>query len=175
MDLLVSLLNLFGITPDKYPFLILGLLIIAAAGYIRLSIGRTMGKMKDNILVIVTYLSTSAANRGKLDTSLIQIMSPMIITPQGYEALASSGFKAIFDIPKHRAQIMSYLRSQNPRTKLDMESLSIVSFATFLEKNFMDPIKTYLFNNPSARESYQTLAGLYIRDEYLKDHPEIIQ
>ena len=92
MNWLISLLNLFGITPDKYPFLVLGLLIIAAAGYIRLSIGRTMGKMKDNILVIVTYLSTSAANRGKLDTSLIKMMSPMRITPQGYEALASSGF-----------------------------------------------------------------------------------
>jgi len=39
----------------------------------------------------------------------------------------------------------------------------------------MNPIKTYLFDNPSARESYQTLAGLYIRDAYLKDHPEIIQ
>ena len=70
---------------------------------------------------------------------------------------------------------MSYLQSQNPRTKLDVESFAIVSFATFLEKDFMNPIKTYLFNNPSARESYQTLAGLSIRDEYLKDHPEIIQ
>ncbi len=39
----------------------------------------------------------------------------------------------------------------------------------------MNPIKTYLFNNPNARESYQTLAGLYIRDEYLEDHPEITQ
>jgi hypothetical protein len=175
MNWLISLLNLFGITPDKYPFLVLGLLIIAAAGYIRLSIGRTMGKMKDNILVIVTYLSTSAANRGKLDTSLIKMMSPMRITPQGYEALASSGFKAIFDIPKHRAQFMRYLQSQNPRAKLDVESFAIVSFATFLEKDFMNPIKAYLFNNPSARESYQTLAGLYVRDEYLKDHPEIIQ
>ena len=70
---------------------------------------------------------------------------------------------------------MRYLQSQNPRPKLDVESFAIVSFATFLEKDCMNPIKTYLFDNPSARESYQTLAGLYIRDAYLKDHPEIIQ
>jgi len=38
MDWLITLLNLFGITPDKYPFLVLGLLIIAVAGYIRFSI-----------------------------------------------------------------------------------------------------------------------------------------
>ena len=43
MDWLISLLNLFGITPDKYPFLVLGLLIIVEAGYTRFSIGRTMG------------------------------------------------------------------------------------------------------------------------------------
>jgi hypothetical protein len=175
MNWLISLLNLFGITPDKYPFLVLGLLIIAGTGYIRFSIGRTMGKMNDNILIIITYLSTSVANRGKLDTSLIQMMSPMRITLRGHDALANSGFKEIFDTPKHRAQFMSYLQSQNPRTKLDVESFAIVSFATFLEKDFMNPIKTYLFNNPHARETYQTLAGLYIRDEYLKDHPKIIQ
>lgn len=175
MDSLISLLNLFGITPDKYPFLVLGLLMIAGIFYIRFSIGRKLGKVKDNVLIIITHLSTSVANRGKLDTNLIQIMSPMYITPQGHESLASSGFKAIFDAPQHRAQFISYLESQNPRTKLDVESFAIVSFATFLERDFMNPIKAYLFNNPNARESYQTLAGLYIRDEYLKDHPEITQ
>jgi hypothetical protein len=175
MDWLISLLNLFGITSDKYPFLILGVLIIVAAGYIRLSIGGTLGKMKDNLLVVITHLSTSTANRGKLDTSLIQVMSPMVITTQGHEALTSSGFKGIFDAPQHRMQFMNYLESQHPRTKLDVESLAIVSFATFMEKDFMNPIKTYLFNKPAARETYQTLAGLYIRDAYLKDHPEITQ
>ena len=44
MDWLISLLNLFGITPDKYPFLVLGLLIVVGVVYIRFSIGRTMGK-----------------------------------------------------------------------------------------------------------------------------------
>jgi hypothetical protein len=56
-----------------------------------------------------------------------------------------------------------------------VESLAIVSFATFMEKDFMDPIKTYLYNKPAARETYQTLAGLYIRDAYLQAHPEITQ
>jgi hypothetical protein len=173
MNWLISLLNLFGITPDKYPFLVLGVIMITGIVYIRLSIGKKLGKVKDNVLIIIAHLSTSAANRGKLDTNLIQVMSPMLITPQGHEALVRSGFKDIFDTPEHRSQFMAYLHSQNPRTKLDVENFAIISFATFLEKGFMDPIKAYLFNNPNARESYQTLAGLYIRDEYLKDHPEI--
>lgn len=150
-------------------------IVVLVVADLESTLGKKLGKVKDNVLVIITHLSTSAANRGRLDTNLIQIMSPMLITPQGYEALISSGFKAIFDTPEHRARFMGYLQSQNPRTKLDVESMAIVSFASFLEKDFMNPIKTYLFNNPHARESYQTLAGLYIRDEYLKDHPEITQ
>ncbi len=175
MDWFISLLNLFGITPDKYPFLVLGVLIILGAVSIHLSIGRKLGKVKDNVLVIITHLSASASSRGKLDTTLIQVMSPMMLTEQGRQVLVDSGFIAILETPAHRAEAMAVLSAQNPKTKLDVESYAIVSFATFLEKDFMNPIKTYLYNNPNVRENYATLAGIYIRDQYLKDHPEIIQ
>lgn len=175
MDWLIDLLNLLGITPDKYPFLLLGILLISGIVYIRLSLGGKLGKIKDNVLVIITHLSSSASNRGRLDTNLIQVMSPLRITEQGYKALEDSGFKSIIDTPEHRAQFMAYLLAQNPRTRLDVESYAIVSFATFLEKDFMSPIKTYLYNNPTKRNSFRTLAGIYIRDEYLKDHPEITE
>jgi hypothetical protein len=117
----------------------------------------------------------SATNRGKLDTALIQVMSPMFITEKGHKLLEDSGFKSIFDDPAHREEFLTYLSTQNPTTKLDVETQAIISFATFLEKDFMSPIKTYFYNNPSTRDSFRTLAGLYIRDEYLKDHPEINQ
>jgi hypothetical protein len=39
----------------------------------------------------------------------------------------------------------------------------------------MLPIKVYLYNTPKDGEMFSRLAGLYIRDEYLKDHPEITQ
>ncbi|MEK9157874.1 MAG: hypothetical protein AAB638_01660 [Patescibacteria group bacterium] len=172
---LQDLLVLFDITPDKYPFLVLGILIIASAGYIRFSIGRKLGKIKDNVLIVITHLSSSASRRGRLDTSLIQVMSPMTITDKGHTLLADSGLKRILAVDVHREEFMSNLSDQKPKTKLDVESLAIVSFSTFLEKEFMNPIKTYLYDHPNEREVFSILAGLYIRDEYLKIHPEITQ
>lgn len=175
MDTLLGLLKDFGITPDKYPFLVLGLLIIGGVVYIRLSIGNKLGKIKDNVLVIITYLSASASTRGRLDTSLIQVMSPMTITPQGYTVLQNSGFTTILANSEHRTEIMNSISKQNPKTKLDVENYAIVFFSTLLEKEFMNPVKTYFYNNPNIREAYITLAGILIRDEFLKDHPKITQ
>lgn len=174
MDI-AGLLEMFGITHDKYPFLVLGILIVAGFIYLRFSIGNKLGKVKDNVLIIITHLSASASRRGRLDTALIQVMSPMVITEQGQTVLNESGFKNIIATPEHRAEFIAYIQAQNPNTKLDVESYSIISFSTFLEREFMNPIKTYLYNNPNMRDVYTTLAGLFIRDEYLKDHPEITQ
>lgn len=173
MAWLVSLLNLFGITPEKYPFLVIGFLIIGGVVYIRVSIGGKLGKIKDNVLIVITHLSSAASKRGRLDTSLIQVMSPMTITDQGHAVLQDSGFKTVMGIAAHRSEVMNAIATQEPKTKLDVENYSIVYFSTFLERDFMQPVKTYLYNNPNIRESYTTLAGVFIRDEYLRDHPEI--
>ena len=172
---MLDFLQFFGITPDKYPFLTLGIIIVAGFIYIRLSIGKKLGKVKDNMLIIITHLSSRASYRARLDTSLIQIMSPMTITEQGHQVLQESGFEDIASMSTHRAEILQFLSEQSPKTKLDVENFAIILFATILEKDFMNPVKTYLYNKPNMRDVYMTLAGLYIRDEYLKEHPEIVQ
>jgi hypothetical protein len=65
--MVIDLLNLFGITSDKYPFLVLGVLIIAGVAYIRLAIGNKLSKVKDIVLIIITHLSSKTASRGRLD------------------------------------------------------------------------------------------------------------
>lgn len=175
MEVITTLLNAFGITPERYPFLVLGILIIGGTVYIRYSIGNKLGKIKDNVLIIVTHLSNSASARGRLDTNLIQVMSPMAITPKGHDILVESGFTTIMNTPEKRKEILSHLHKQNPDTKLDVENQAILSFASVLEMECVNPIKGYLYNHPHIREVYTTLAGLLIRDEYLKDHPEIKQ
>jgi hypothetical protein len=57
MNWLIPLLNLFGITPDKYPFLVLGVIMVAGIIYNRISLGNKLGKIKDDILIIVDLLS----------------------------------------------------------------------------------------------------------------------
>ena len=172
---MIQLLQLFGITPDKYPFLVLGILIIAGFIFIRISIGGKLNKVKENVLIVITYLSSRATNRGRLDTSLIRSMSPMTITEKGKKVLDDSGFTAIFNNSNNQDKIMSYLLKRNPKTKLDVESFAIVAFSIFLTEDFMSPVKTYLYEHPGSREDYMTLAGLYIRDEFLKKHLEITE
>ena len=169
----LSLLQSFGITPDKYPFLVLAILIIAGFIFIRLSIGGKLNKVKENVLIVITYLSSRATNRGRLDTTLIRNMSPMTIMEKGKQILDDSGFIEIFDKSDNREKILSYLLKRSPKTKLDVETLAIITFSTFLKEDFMSPIKTYLYEHSDTREDYMTLAGLYIRDEFLKEHPEI--
>lgn len=70
---------------------------------------------------------------------------------------------------------LSCIADQGPTTKLDVEKYSIVYFPTLLEEEFMKPVKAYLYNFSVHRDMSPTLTELYIRDEYLKDHPEIEQ
>lgn len=177
--MLISLLQLFGITPDKYPFLVLAVLIIAGDAFIYFTINkdikkinRTLEKVKLNIKAISTFLTT---DRPRFDISIIEAMSPLNIKEKGYQILEESGFKAMMSDPEKRAKILACVADQNPTTKLDVEKTSIVFFATLLENEFMNPIKSYLYEHPDNREVFPTLAGLYIRDEYLKDHLEITQ
>jgi hypothetical protein len=184
MEYVITLLNFFGITPDKYPFLVLGILMVI--GFVVVNgnfnkkmdklgkridhLERTLEKVKLNMKAIITFLATTQEN---FDPSIIESMSPLQIKPQGYEILNESGFIEIMQNAEMRRKILSYVDDQEPTAKLDVEKYAIVCFNTILEEEFMRPVKTYLYNYPNQRQSFPTLAGLYIRDEYLKEHPEI--
>ena len=171
MESLLALLQAFGITPTTYPFAVLGILIIAGTIYIRLSIGKKLSKVKDNVLVIVTHLATSRS--AKLNTDLIVAMSPLQIGPQGLVVIEASGLKKIMEDRECRTIILKHIADMQPATKLDVEQKSIVLFETIMLNNFMNPVKAYLYENPAMREPMPTLAGIYIRDAYLNEHPEI--
>ena len=171
MEWLPSFLQAFGITPDKYPFAVLGILIIVGTIYIRLSIGKKLSKVKDNVLVVITHLATSRSAR--LNTDLIVSMSPLQIPPAGFVVVEQSGLKKIMDNPDCHKVILKQIEDMQPATKLDVEQKSIVLFETIMLNSFMNPVKTYLYENPPMREIMPVLAGLYIRDFYLKAHPEI--
>lgn len=170
---MIEFLTFFGITPDRYPFLVLGIFILAGIVYIRFSIGKKLSAIKDNVLVVITHLATSRS--AKLDTNLIKTMSPLNIQPEGLRVIEASGLKTIMEDSGCRRHILDYIEKMNPPTKLDVEQKSIVLFETIMQNEYMNPIKKYLYENPAMRESMPTLAGLYIRDEYLKEHPEITE
>jgi hypothetical protein len=134
-----------------------------------------LGRIKDNVMVVITHLSSSASINSRLEPSLIQVMSPMVLTEKAIEILKESGFIAVMNNPQKRRSILHEVSTQNPQTKLDVESYAVIATSVFLEKDFMNPVKAYLYNNPNIRETFAVLAGIYIRDEFFKDHPEIIE
>ena len=56
------------------------------------------------------------------------------------------------------------------------ETAAIKSIYTLSDKEFMSLLKEYFYNNPnrSLANTAPTL-GVYVRDKYLEEHPEIIQ
>lgn len=87
--------------------------------------------------------------------------------------LKESGFEQIFD--SNKDEFFSCVNKQKPKTRLDVENFSIICYGILLNKDFMNPIKTYLYDHPTVRGTYPVLAGVYIRDKYLAEHPEITQ
>lgn len=130
-----------------------------------------MGKMKDNLIVIITHMSNARSH--KLDTNLIQAMSPLTIQPAGKEVLEESGFIGIFNANPQR--FFQYVSSMDPINRLEVEQYSITSFFIVLNSKdeALNPLQIYLYEHPNVRDTFTTLAGVYIRDEYLKLHPEI--
>lgn len=169
MDTVVQFLEFFGITPTTRPFFCLALLVIAGFIYMRISIGRPVSKMKDNLLVLITHLASS---RGKLDTSLIKQMSPLQIQPAGQAILQEVGFPKIFEDNKEK--FFSIIRNKKPQTKLEVESYAIYSFIEVMTTDgILNRVKVYLYEHPNIRETFPTLAGVYIRDKYLEENQNI--
>lgn len=91
MQTVISILSYLGLTHDKIlPVLVIGVLLHMYLTKLLEPIKKSLESMKDNILVIVTYLSSDV--REKLDLALIRQMSPLQIQPQGFEVLKESGF-----------------------------------------------------------------------------------
>ncbi len=169
MEGILSTLVSFGITPANYPFAVLAFLIVFGVVYLRYSLGKPIGIMKDNLLVLITHLASS---KGKLDTSLIKAMSPFQIQPEGRRILQEVGFPAILE--NNKDKFFSIISSKRPETKLEVENYAIYSFLeNMVTDGILNRIKVYLYEHPDVRETFPTLAGVYIRDKYLEEHPGI--
>ncbi len=191
MDAIISILVFFGITADKYPFValfvLLGTLTVAIGfwqnqkidglevkfGAVLDDVRASAGKIKNNIIAIKTFLATKWPEDFNL--SLMESMSPLRIKPKGLEILQQSGFVSVMENAEYRRKILSYISDQEPKTKLDVERNAIIYFPMLLEETFTRPISSYLYKFPTKREACMTLAALYVRDEYLKEHPEITE
>lgn len=171
MDI-ISVLQYFGFTPSN----LTPLICIAGISMVYMDkqfkpIHMTLEAMKINISVICSFLST--VHPESFPGNLLQEMSPYKIKSDGYKVLKESGFESIMQDPVYRSTVFRYLDDQNVKTKFDVEKGGIFCYTIVLSEDFMNPVKMYLYNNPKMQQFFPTLAGVYIRDLYLQDHPEI--
>ncbi|MBI3421015.1 MAG: hypothetical protein HY006_03040 [Candidatus Sungbacteria bacterium] len=133
-------------------------------------IERTMKTMKDNIKIISNALVASATV--EWDGTLLKDYSPLTLTPEGMAYLQAAGFPQIF--ASHEADFLDFLEDSLPTTKYDVEALATQSILLNADKEYMQPLKIYLYNHPKdSMPALAKVAGIFVRDHYLEKHPEI--
>lgn len=110
----------------------------------------------------------------KFNPAELQTLSPYMLTPEGNDFIKKIGFDNVFE--KNKNDFFNFVDSENPKLKYDVEIASIKSIYLLSDKPFMEFLKVFFYNNPlrTLEDTAPTL-GVYVRDMYLEQHPEITQ
>lgn len=129
----------------------------------------TMEKVKINVQTISTYLTRHHA---KFNANELQAFSPLRLTNAGEKLITDIGFDEI--LIKNKEDFFKFINSEGPGLKYDVETASIKSIYALYEKPYMSFLKTFFYNNPERNlENVAPTLGIYLRDKYLDQHPEI--
>lgn len=128
-----------------------------------------MDKMKINLGVISSYLTR---NHTKFNPSELQTLSPFQLTDQGNQFIKTIGFDNVFE--KHKNDFFEIISNENVKLKYDVETAAIKAIFVVYDESYMDFLKIYFYNNPGRNlENTAPTLGVYVRDRYLENHPEI--
>jgi hypothetical protein len=131
----------------------------------------TVNKIKGNVKVVSDYLAKS---HSKFNQKEIQAYSPLTLTLEGNKLITSLGFDNIF--AQNKDDFFRCISSENPKLKYDVELYAIKSISALQDKDYMKFLKVYFYNNPDRNiENTAPTLGVYIRDKYLAEHPEITE
>lgn len=128
----------------------------------------TLGKVKANLKVVCDYL----IGKDGFNHTELQAYSPLKLTGIGMKLIEETGLDAAFR--DNTADFFSFIESEHPSQKHDVELAAIKSIYALQDKDYMGMLKTFFYNHPqrTIANSAPTL-GVYIRDKYLSEHPEI--
>ncbi len=131
---------------------------------------KTTDKIKANLKVVSDYLINNASfNPGEL-----QGYSPLSLTEEGKQFITKIGFDKVFET--YKADFFSCIDSEKPKLKYDVEIAATKSIFILSNKEYMSFLKIFFYNEPKRNmENTAPTLGVYIRDQYLAEHPEITQ
>lgn len=131
----------------------------------------TTDKVKTNLKVIGDFLIRDNKN---FNSSELQVLSPFTLTPEGENFIKTIGFHNVFN--DHKQDFFHCIESERPKLKYDVEAAAIRSVSSLYEKEYMNFLKVFFYNNPKRNlENTAPTLGVYVRDKYLAEHPEITQ
>lgn len=131
----------------------------------------TIEKMKVNIKVIGDFLTK---HHIKFDPKELRAYSPLQLTEDGKKFITDIGFDNVFE--KNKDDFFHFIDGENPKLKYDVELAAVKSIQVNAQKEYMSFLKVFFYNNPTrALENTAPTLGVYIRDKYLEEHPEITQ
>ena len=135
------------------------------------SLHESTGKIKYNMKVMSDYLTRY---HSKFDPKELQPLSPLQLTPEGNKLINDIGFQNVFG--SHKEDFFKFIESENPKLKYDVESMAIKSVHVLQDKDYMNFLKVFFYNHPTRNlDNTGPTLGVYIRDRYLAEHPEITQ
>jgi hypothetical protein len=114
----------------------------------------------------------------KFDTQFnhteLQSYSPLQLTEEGKKLIRTIGFDNIFTTNKD--DFYEFINEEKPTLKYDVELAAIKSVITLSGQEYMNPLKVFFYNNPDRNlQNVAPTLGVYLRDNYLEDHPDIVE
>lgn len=125
-----------------------------------------------NMGVVTNYLTKAGDG---FEPNELKQFSPFQLTEEGLELIKRVSFDVIC-----RDNEVVFFEEMNRLgvlgTKYDVEKAAIRSIYFLMDQSFMTPVKVFLYNNPKRTiENIAPTLGVYLRDNYLERHPEIIE
>jgi len=110
-------------------------------------------------------------------TGLIKERSPLELTKLGKQLLEESGAKQLID--NNYDELKGEIDESNCKNAYDVQVCASKLIAEREDKNFMTPIKNFVYKNPKWRGKNLTLLNIerlmviYLRNEYLIKHQDL--
>ena len=164
MEIFINIIIIIGVAS-----VVAGLIHIGRKLQILDDLKITTDKIKCNVKVVSDFLTRNNTNFNSIE---LQAYSPLKLTSAGEDFIKTSGFADVFE--KNKLDFFECIESEKPKLKYDVEIESIKSISILYNKEYMNFLKVIFYNNPKRNmENTAPTLGIYIRDKYLSEHPEI--
>jgi hypothetical protein len=128
-------------------------------------------KIKQNLKVVGDHLTKHDTH---FDPSELKTFSPYQLTDEGRALIDNLGFDNVFN--KNKDDFFGFIDREDPKLKYDVEKSAIKSMLILSDKEYMNFLKVFFYNNPKRNlGNISPTLGVYVRDAYLKEHPEITE